>query len=228
MTVTNDTDDPNFTHTSEPAVNRLRWPRSLDPRGYLHHDPASTPGQASLLHPHALPAAREPLGMAGVIRVWERPASMTLAGFKALRPDQLQGALGNPKAVGYNMWTNAFFTALFNWLGNLAGAPPQALFLALGTGTLPAQGVQRVDTAMVTESIRKALTLAMAPSGDPVSTVFQYFSAAADAVSAITYTEAGLFSAASAGTMLTHAAFAYARSANVDLTITYTVPRTAT
>lgn len=220
-------DDPLET-SGEPATRRLRYPRNLDPNRIIHPDAGTANRRRNLLHPLHPPGQRDAIGLAGVIRLWVRPDTMAVADFQALRPGQLRNQIGPPDAVVANMWTNSFYFALLNWLGNLGGAPPQALYLALGTGTLPAQGVQRVDSAMVTESIRKALTYAQPPSGDPVSTVLQFFSPASDAAAAVTYTEAGLFSASSAGTMLTHAAFPYARSANVDLTVTYTLPRIAT
>lgn len=167
------------------------------------------------------------LGLAGIIRAWERPPSMPLDAFLAIPSDRLAAVLGPPVAESHNTFTNAYWTAVLVHLGNGTPAPPWAAYLALGTGTLPAQGVQRTDTALITESIRKSIILASTPAGDPVSAVYSYFSPAADAVAAITYTEAGLISAISGGTLITHAAFPYSRSANVDLTLAYTVPRSA-
>jgi hypothetical protein len=164
----------------------------------------------------------------GIIRAFERPAGMSLRDFLSIPPADMEAILGPPAAIARNMFTNAYWSAVLTHLGNGTPAPPWAQYLALGTGTLPAQGVQRGDTTLVTESLRKAIISASVPTGDPVSAVFSYFSPAADATVAITYTEAGLISASSGGTLITHAAFNYARSANIDLTATYTVPRSST
>jgi hypothetical protein len=174
------------------------------------------------------PILLDTLELCGIIRAFERPVGMTLADFRGIPPADLEDVLGPPAAIARNMFTNAYWAAVLTHLGNGTPAPPWAQFLALGTGALPAQGVQRTDTALVTESIRKGIIGASTPSGDPVSAVFSFFSPAADATVAITYTEAGLVSASSGGTLITHAAFPYARSANVDLTCTYTVPRSTT
>lgn len=185
--------------------------------------PGVLSGRDYLLNPHVSSV----LGLHGIIQAWERPVGMDLETFLGIPGDKLEEVLGPPACRAENMFTNYYWSAVMTHLGGGA-APPQALYIALGTGTLPAQGVQRSDTALVTESLRKSLITPGVPSGDPVSVVETYFSPAADATSAITYTECGLIGVASLGSLITHAAFPYARSANVDLTVSYTIPRSAT
>lgn len=116
--------------------------------------------------------------------------------------------------------TNLVVTAGKNHVADqLASAPAQAAmgWMALGTGTTaPAAG----DTALGTEIDRNALT-----SRTATTNVVTYVGnwAAGDATNAA-ITEAGVFNAASAGTMLVRATFtAINKGASDTLQITWTL-----
>lgn len=114
---------------------------------------------------------------------------------------------------------NLVVTAGLNHIADaLSSAPGQAAMshMAVGTGTTAAAVG---DTALVTESDRNALT-SRTDSGAVVTYVGDW--AAGEATAALT--EAGIFNAATAGTMLARAVFsAINKGSNDTLKITWTV-----
>lgn len=114
-----------------------------------------------------------------------------------------------------NIIVNAGFDFICDAIGN--GTRPAAMgWIGVGTGvTAPAAG----DTALGTQSLRKAATYAHT-GGTKVFTMSATF-AAGEATAALT--EAGVFNAASAGTMLDRVTFAVInKGANDTLTVTFT------
>jgi hypothetical protein len=95
----------------------------------------------------------------------------------------------------------------------LSGISVDITHLAVGTGTT---AVDASDTAMETEVLRGILTRTMRNSGQ---VVFDYYLASGDA-NGSELTEAGLFDAASSGTLFAHYVHA-AISKSSSITVTY-------
>lgn len=99
-----------------------------------------------------------------------------------------------------NIIVDAGFDFICDCIGKSASRPAVAGYIALGTGTTAAAAAQ---TALVTETLRKAATYAHT-AGTKTFTMTVTFNAG-EATAAIT--EAGVFNAVSAGTMLDRVVF---------------------
>ena len=100
----------------------------------------------------------------------------------------------------------------------LAGAGSNITYMGVGSGTTAAAAEQ---TALTVEIDRNSLTV---PAGTASNNTVEYAStwAAGDGTGALT--EAGLFTAASGGTMLARTVFAVVnKGANDSITITWTI-----
>lgn len=93
--------------------------------------------------------------------------------------------------------------------------------LAIGTGTTAAAGTQ---TALVTESARVALTSTTQVTTTITNDAIQYLATFNPGVGTAAITEAGLFNASSAGTMLARTVFPVInKGANDTLSITWKI-----
>lgn len=115
-----------------------------------------------------------------------------------------------------NLIVNAGFDLICDAIGRSSGRPAVISHIAVGTGTTAPAAAQ---TALVAESARVAATYAHT-AGTKVFTMTATFPAGT-ATAALT--EAGIFNAASAGTMLDRVTFAVINKGAADtLTVTFT------
>lgn len=113
-----------------------------------------------------------------------------------------------------NLITNAGFGFISDSIGNLV-TPAGMGYIAVGTGTTAAEATQ---TALVTELVRQAATFTK-----PSTKQFQLTTTLAAGVGTGAITEAGVFNASSAGTMLDRVVFSVINKASGDsLTETFT------
>lgn len=162
----------------------------------------------------------------GELRAWERPPGMGVPEFMAATAEEL----GEPAAVGHNMFVNGWFADLFNLMGGLATPSLVVGVVALGTGNMTGLPT-RTDTAMAVEWHRYAPSGVGVNTTDPTNTTFSIFVPASDG--AATLTEAGLWhggatTASGSGRMSSHAVFNYAKAASTDIRIDYSVTRAST
>ena len=105
------------------------------------------------------------------------------------------------------------------WIaGRMAGTPGVMSHMAVGTASNPT--IAAADTTLGTELTRKALTSTTQTAG--TNTVV-YSATFASGEGTGTLTEAGLFNAASAGTMLARTAISVTKGAADTLTINWTI-----
>lgn len=115
-----------------------------------------------------------------------------------------------------NIIVNAGFDFVADAIGKAASRPAVMSHIAVGTGVTAAAATQ---TALVTELVRQAATYAHTAG----TKVFTFTMTLAAGVGTGAITEAGVFNAASAGTMLDRVVFAVINKAASDtLQVTFT------